>query len=848
MKRTAILLTVLALAGFTPAATSAVPDDSVVLGFDGLEEHIAGLEGFPRGRRLLAQVEAAEASYRRGKPCAAAHTLRAYLNSTAAGRREAPDVAEDLLNRGWGLRLDVLATATSSDPCSGEDGPALPAVQVITSDVEHLVAEVTFPLPRLSTIQRGDETWTRAEIPGLAMGMDTFGLPEIPVLHEAIAVPHGARATIVASPVEGETLAMNLFPLQEGRPMGGHTPDHYYEELPPDEVFAEPPFVKDEAAYARPGAEPSNPCTLGTPGSFRDLRIADLSCAAATYDPVADELVLYRSLRFEVRFAGGDAAFATEASLGSFEPDLSVLSEMVLNRDVVPDHLKADIVPRICQGEELLIFTRADLAPYAEQLSDWKESRGIVTTVIEVNDGPGPAPDTPHAIRAVAGQRYEDCLIRPSYVLLFGDAEHVPTFYPQNPVYPEKVIASDHPYTIHQQFAEDWGFDFAVGRLPVDEPHAQGVVDKIVGYEDDPPLTFGFYGRASIASQFECCQIDDDPSDDVVPPDGADQRAFIKVVEDVRTRLSVHGWSVDRIYTETVDGEYEGDPTPLLHANWSSLPSDLLPPFPWPGETADILDDLHEGRALMIHLDHGGKKGWSHPRLLDSDVSAATNGELLPFVLGFNCSSGFFDNETDFPNDPELTSDPTSDAYQSFSEALIRNPNGGAVGTIAGTRTTFGHGNIMIKGALDSAIPGMDPAVGDMTANPRFGDMLNHARLYMLIKYGGGTNTQRHFLLYNLLGDPTTPLWTDTPFRLPQIVFVDARPEFLHVIYRSEGAEVTAYQETREGVRAIGRGTIRDGEARLAYVTEPLPGVPIMVAANAENAVPASMEAREGGG
>jgi len=843
--------------GSPRASTPGEPDPAVAAGFDGLEAEIAEVSdgGLNRGQRnsLIKKLESAEAAYLRGEPCTAASVLGAYLNEARALRKGHPGIAEHLYNRGWGLRQALLAsvpTAPCADPAIGME----PRVDVLQSDNVRFVARVSFGRPSLHTAQGGGEVWTRVEVPGTRARGDGLGSPAVPLFHGLVAIPHGSNASLVARPALGPALAVNLFPAQGEAPMSSHTPDDYFDTVPPDTVFADPPFVKDERAYEVDELRPSPACTTGAPGQFRDLLVVPIECAAALYNPVTDALTPIESVDLEVSFRGGSGVFLESRSFEAFERDPGLHVRSVLNHAVLDRYVEIVAVPRACFGEELVILTAPALRPAADTLAQWKRDHGLTTSVFEVNDGAGPGPDTPHQIRALVGQRYESCTVRPSYVLLFGDAEHVPTFYEPNPV-KEGVIASDFPYSVYQQFAEDWGFDFAVGRIPVDADDAQAFVDKVIGYEGDPPALASFYENASIASQFQCCQIDPFIFEDPVVPDGADQRAFIEVVENVRSRLLSAGYAVQRIYTETIDGgdpngdpptpPYVGDPTPRFYDDGADLPASLQPPFPWDGDTQDILDAFDAGRFLVVHLDHAGAGGWSHPHFTKTDAMNLANGERLPFVLGFNCSSGMFDNETDFENDPFLETDPTSFTYQSVSERLVRNANGGAIGVIAATRTTYGHGNIMIKGALDSAIPTMDPAFGDATPHRRMGDMLFHARLYMMAKYGGGSNTVRHWLLYNLLGDPTVRLWTASPYRLRPGHVLHVLPEWLEVQYAEEGSVITAFQETADGVLPVGRGVVKDGIATLPYVERPRPGLPIRLAAAAEGAVGVVLTPRE---
>jgi len=174
----------------------------------------------------------------------------------------------------------------------------------------------------------------------------------------------------------------------------------------------------------------------------------------------------------------------------------------------------------------------------------------------------------------------------------------------------------------------------------------------------------------------------------------------------------------------------------------------------------------------------------------------------------------------------------------SFVEHALRNPDGGAIGVIAATRTTHAHGNIMIRGIVDSAIPGIDPSWGSSSPERRLGNILNAGRGCMDFKYGGSDNTRRHRFLYQTFGDRTLETWTEQPDQLPEIPTpIEIGPDFILIPYDVEGAVITALQETRNGVRPVGRGTVEDGVAQLQIAAEPLDGVELLYSASMESRV-----------
>ena len=80
--------------------------------------------------------------------------------------------------------------------------------------------------------------------------------------------------------------------------------------------------------------------------------------------------------------------------------------------------------------------------------------------------------------------------------------------------------------------------------------------------------------------------------------------------------------------------------------------------------TADIVNALNQGQLVFNYVGHGSNETWSNSLVFSSqDASALTNGNRLPFAVLMNCLNGYF-----------------HDVYSySMAEALMENPNGGAV-------------------------------------------------------------------------------------------------------------------------------------------------------------------------
>jgi len=734
--------------------------------------------------------------------------------------------------------LLVWACAACGGQSQPQPVPYVPPTTSLTvlqvSDAEHMVGEVRFPAPMLVEDWAQGERWTRLQIPGCGTDDGAAGEPAIPVFARFFAVPQGATPQLLSvQPRVGRVLQARLWPRQ---PLAGEPStdvDRYLDTFPPDALYRGAPFAYDPAAYARSGAYPETAAKVTLLGSVRGMQIGVVTCAAGAYDAAAQSLHVYERVEFEIGYLGGNGSFFEPRGFNAFEVAPDAWSGPLLNYDAVARSPRLPGPVRACAGEELLILTHPVYRIAAETLAAWKNGNGLLTSVFEVNDGAGPGPDTREEIDAFIDTRYENCTVRPSYVLLFGDHEDVPTWIIQRLIKdPGVVLATDYPYATYNTppEAHDMKPDFAVGRLAVTtEAEADIAVANIIAYEGSPPFNPAFYGRAAIASYFECCNTG-------VPEDGRQVgKGFIGLAEYARNHLMSAGYGVRRIYTTDTGffPEYTGDPTPRYYSNGTLLPQDLQPPYPWDGDKVQVAAAFNEGRSLMIHLDHGGTAGWSRPAFSRFDLGLLSNAEALPFVLSANCSSGRFDEAT------------------CFAESITRYAGGGAIGVLAFSRMANSlYLGDCVRGVLGGVLPQNFPTWKSPGGTGRQGNILNNVRAHIAYRAAGEDptsvaylNAVNHVRLINLLGDPSLHVYSEYPFDLPGDMILYPKPTFLEIHYAVNGAVITALQQTATGGwLPIGRCMVQDGVAILPQVHPPEPGAPIAFTANAPNAVATALK------
>ncbi len=715
-------------------------------------------------------------------------------------------------------------------------------VMLGTSNNERFEANFGLPEPQLINVKGPDGVeYVQHILPGVDVYGNTPGLPDVPVVRRMIGVPHGAEVRLAGLRViPGEEYTVDLWPAQEPAvdvPVGQEEG-----ELPP-ETFEDPPFSKDEEAYDTDANFPREIVTIERMGSMRDLKMVQINVAGGQYNPKTKLLTTFKSVEFELVFEGGEEGFLPRSVIANpFERSFDGIYAQALNHRALFEYPFGEIIaPSICWGHEYLIITDPTFRPAADALRNWKVSRGLSTVVINTGNGAGLAGTTAAQIRDTVRNRYNNCLVRPSYLLLLGDAEFIPPFY-RTTMYGDSA-GTDLDYSL--MTPGDLAPDLAYGRIPVDTlEQAQTVINKIINYENLPPFQPAFYSNVSLASYFQCCRPD-------VVQDGTASRSFIETSELVRNALQATGYAVERIYNTST--AYHNNPNnssyynsairstvPNRYYNGALLPPDLRATsgYPWSGSSTEIVNAINAGRFLMMHRGHGGPSGWGGPSFSTSHLNSLSNGNRTPVIYSINCASGLFDNETLNPALQDWNYNTTVNGVY-WAERILR-MEGGAVGVIGDTRNSPTWANsALARGLFDATFPNVVPNYGPNSSIQRLGDILNYGKAYMVSQVGqaqtaGSVSNDAattNVILYHVFGDPSMKMWTKHPYQIvfPWYVYnvLTVNPKQWQVEYPVHGATITALQDGNP----VARGEVVDGQALLDFINDVDPDTPIELSA-----------------
>jgi len=553
------------------------------------------------------------------------------------------------------------------------------------------------------------------------------GKPNLPSIVTWILIPLGKEpkiSVIANTPITYEGL--NIAPMQK--------------QLLTNEKAGS--FIIDNATYSTNSVYPSSYAIVEPTSYKRGQSCALLRIYPYQYNPVTKKLSVYNNLRIQISFSGTttnikQSLITNQTNLNSFAINASGVMDAQSKSATTQTTLKVGAVkvPIDCN---YLIITHDNFIDAARTLAGWRNRLGLRTKVVKTSEisstyATDNADTRRTKIEAYIDNAYNNWTTAPSYLLLLGDAEFIPTWYD-----PSSNFASDFEYAdINKPI--DYQADIpGYGRMPVNTANeANNIVQRIIYYETNR-LPQAYYNSSAFVSYFQ-----DEKND------GQADVAYAEICEDIRTFMTgTLGYNCQRIYSA---------PTNCNPLKWLSdvdIPNELRKPpvgnFLWNGNAVDITNAIQSGKFLIIQRDHGAPIQWGDPTYYTTNINNLSNGNLRPVVWSISCQTGWFDNETD--------NDASNDGTECFAERFINHPTGGCVGIIAATREVYTwEDNNILKGMIDAVWPNYNYGAAN-DAMYRLGDILDHGKSFVT-NHGARSAIK----VYNCIGDPTMELITAYP-------------------------------------------------------------------------------------
>lgn len=395
------------------------------------------------------------------------------------------------------------------------------------------------------------------------------GNPELPRLCRSVIIPDDAR-------MQARVLAFDFTDLPNVRiaPSKGDLP----RSVNPEDI----PYEFGEV-YQKDAWYPANVVELQEPYVLRDFRGQVVEVNAFQYNPVRQILRVYTNLTVEIARVGTGGANVLQRSgpVVSMDPDFKqVYRRHFLNFDPLDYTPVEEIGP-------MLIITYDAFHNAIMPLADWKNQKGIPTTVVNVST----IGNNSTAIKNYINNLYQTTGL--TFVLLVGDAAQVATPNGgEDPTYAQLAGSDHYP-------------ELFVGRFSAENvDHANTQVERTVEYEKYPQVGAEWYHEGTgIASN---------------QGPGHYGEYDYEHMNLIRHDLLMYGYTlVDQIY----------DPY---------------------ATSALIANAINDGRGIVNYCGHGSTTSWSTGSFDNGDVNALVNDNMLSFGTTVACLCGNFANYTCF--------------------------------------------------------------------------------------------------------------------------------------------------------------------------------------------------------
>lgn len=324
----------------------------------------------------------------------------------------------------------------------------MPRFEMVESDLDHFVADISFPGFWISSFPGGGTSWDRLEMTGCTPQGET-GFPELPAYPVMFALPFGTTASVTVEDVEYSAFqGISVLPRQPAEIDMPHAPWR---------------FEMNDRIYSAPGAStPGEWASTDSDDVWSGLHCSRLVVNPFTYLPSAGELRAVSSMRVRVDFEGQafDAAQAINPGMES------AMAGLIVNFGDFRAAAAAAGGGTRDGAEYIVICTAANQAAAAPlyELHNWL---GLKVQVEVLS-----TPSTPSAIKSAIADNYETGVTR--FALIVGTHAELPSYSYGSHVgdyyYADLLGTGDLP-------------EIAVGRLTGTTEQISHQVDKIIdGY------------------------------------------------------------------------------------------------------------------------------------------------------------------------------------------------------------------------------------------------------------------------------------------------------------------------------------------------------------------------------
>ncbi|MBI1837397.1 MAG: T9SS type A sorting domain-containing protein [Flavobacteriia bacterium] len=539
-------------------------------------------------------------------------------------------------------------------------------------EIEHLLAEkgnefVTINNEQYISYSKNHKITTK-----------TLGSPELPMFSESVVVPNKGAVTInVEHDGYVEYSNVNIAPSKGS----------LKRNVNPNDV----PFTFG-AAYNQNEFYPGVLAYNNEPFNIRSTRGTSITIYPYQYNPVTKILRIYQNIRVSVT--------TNPAISGLNEIEGNSVNNDEFNQVYENTYINhTDLQQRYTQVNEIgemLIICPESLVTQIQPLADWKNQKGIKTTIATLTT----TGNTSAAIKTYIQNYYTN---NPSliYILLVGDHADVPSYTYGNNGTDE--LWSDTYYAQLTGGTTDLHPDAFIGRFSGNSSQIVTMVNRTLEYEKNP---------ASGDWMTRAIGIGSDLGDGI----GDEGEADWQHERNLRTKLLAFGYTnVDELYDGNHTGaDASGDPT-----------------------AANVVTSINGGAGLFNYTGHGDDDLIYTSNFTTTNINAATNNGKYPFVVSVACNNGKFT------------------AGNCISEGWLRSSNGtgpkGAIASVGSSILMAWAEPMQTQDEIVDILTGQYPSNHKTT----IGGLFYNSQISMLDQYNN-TSSQEVMKTWVMFGDPST--------------------------------------------------------------------------------------------
>lgn len=565
------------------------------------------------------------------------------------------------------------------------------------------------------------------------------GAPDLAGTSRFIAIPEGAKASFRVTSFRTESYEnVNVAPAFR---------------IPKGNEDGPLSYIKDEKIYNVDAFYPAEPVVISEPTEIRGVNVIQLGITPFQYNPVTKELIVYRDIKVEVDFIGGNGYFGEDRLRSRwFDP---ILNNILINSKSLPGVNYKFQSESLTEDFEYIIIcpNNPTFLAWADSIKQFRTLQGIRTGIVTTAQIGG---NNATLIENYINNAYNTWNIPPVAVLFLGDygttgnTVHCPTW--------NSYCVSDH---IYADVNGNNMADIITARMTAQNAtHLQTMIGKFLGYERTPPTNPNYYNKPITAMGWQTERWFQICSESI---NGFWQNQLGKTP--VRENAIYSGTPPFTIWsTATNTGQVVNYFGPSGRGYIPASPSYLTD---WGGNATRINNDINSGAFLLQHRDHGGETGWGEPAYSNSNLSGLNNNDLV-YVMSINCLTGKFNW-----------------SGECFAEAFHRHQKG-ALGIIAATEVSYSFVNdAYVWGMYDGMWPNFMPDYGVPGPDnilPAFGNVYGK---YFLQYSNWPYNTSDKMVTYYLFhhhGDAFSTVYSEMPQNLTVIhdpVIVSGQPQFV---------------------------------------------------------------------